>query len=57
MWWSKFTNDAPWSLSKAEIKYINNNLNKRNAPDCSLEPTFYGFKCTTNDKKVYRIYY
>jgi hypothetical protein len=54
--YSKATAPIPWSLSKAEIKYITAELDKKNAPDCTLEPTLYGFKCTTRDKQVYRIY-
>ena len=46
---------APWRMSKEDVTYINANLTQRNAPDCVLEPTIYGYKCTTADKKVYRI--
>ena len=45
----------PWSLSQAEINHINAVLNSKNAPDCILEPTFYGWKCVGKDKKIYRI--
>lgn len=45
----------PWTLSKAETKHIMANLDKRNVGDCVLEPTYYGWKCTDRDGKVYRI--
>jgi 5-bromo-4-chloroindolyl phosphate hydrolysis protein len=45
----------PWTLTQAEIKYINENLNKRSVGDCAIEPTYYGWKCTARDGKVYRI--
>lgn len=54
--YSKVTTPKPWSLTKAEIKYIMAELDKKAAPDCMLEPTLYGFKCTTRDNQVYRIY-
>jgi hypothetical protein len=45
----------PWTLSSAEIKYINEALNKKSVGDCGIEPTYYGWKCTDRDGRVYRI--
>ena len=54
--YSKITTPKPWSLSKAEIKFITAELDRKSAPDCTLEPTLYGYKCTTRDKQVYRVF-
>lgn len=54
--WNNINKIEPWTLTQQEIKTINHELNKRNAPDCVLTPTVYGYKCTTSDKRVYRIY-
>ena len=45
----------PWSLSKAEGRYIMEELDRRGVGDCVIEPTIYGWKCTGHDGKVYRI--
>lgn len=54
--YSKATAPKPWSLTKAEIKFITAELDRKSAPDCTLEPTMYGFKCTTRENKVYRVF-
>ena len=44
-----------WSLSKAEQKYIMEELNARGAGYCELEPIPGGWKCTDDQGKVYKV--
>ena len=37
------------------IAYISAELDRRNVPDCVLEPIDGGWKCTTHDGKVYKV--
>ena len=37
------------------LAYITTELNRRSAGDCVLEPIDGGWKCTTNDGKVYKV--
>ena len=37
------------------IEYISAELDRRNVPDCVLEPIENGWKCTAHDGKVYKV--
>jgi len=45
----------PWSLTKAEQKYILEELNKKNVGDCIVEPFKDGWKCTDAEGRIYII--
>jgi len=45
----------PYSLTKAEQKYILSELNKRNVGDCIVEPYESGWKCTDAEGRIYVI--
>ena len=49
-------NKKGWSLSKEEVAFLNAELDRRCAGDCTLTREWYGFKCVTPDGKVYRVY-
>lgn len=43
-------------ISQADVDFINQNLKKRNANDCCLERTEYGYKCKELvSKKLFKI--
>ena len=42
-----------WALTKAEQKYIMEELNARGAGYCELEPIPGGWKCTDEQGKIY----
>ena len=46
-------NDNSWSLSKAERKLIMEELDKRGAGYCVLEPIPSGWKCTDQQGKIF----
>ncbi len=49
-------NKKGWSLSKEEVAFLNAELDRRCAGDCTLTRELYGFRCVTSDGKVYRVY-
>ena len=49
-------NKKGWSLSKEEVAFINHELDRRCAGDCTLTRELYGFRCVTSDGKVYRVF-
>lgn len=45
------------ALTQQEIDLINEDLNRRNALDCKIERTWYGFACREfKTGKLYRVY-
>jgi len=45
------------SITQAEVDYLNKELNRRYADDCTIERTWYGFKCVEfKTGKIYKIY-
>jgi len=49
-------NKKGWSLSKEEVAFLNAELDRRCAGDCTLTRELYGFRCVTSDGKVYRVF-
>ena len=49
-------NKRGWSLSKEEVAFLNHELDRRCAGDCTLTREWYGFRCVTSDGKVYRVF-
>jgi hypothetical protein len=43
-------------ISKREANFINAELNKRNAGDCTVTREWYGFRCVEKSGKVFRVY-
>ena len=49
-------NKKGWSLSKEEVAFLNAELDRRCAGDCTLTRELYGVRCVTSDGKVYRVF-
>ena len=43
------------ALIPSDVEYLTMVLKKRNAADCIIESTTYGWKCTEKSGKVYKI--
>ena len=45
------------SITQAEVNFLNQELNRRYADDCTIERTWYGFRCIEfKTGKIYKIY-
>lgn len=40
---------------KSELEYVQQELKKKRAGDCILESTEYGYKCTDQNGKVFKV--
>ncbi|MDD3095809.1 MAG: hypothetical protein PHD63_06160 [Candidatus Marinimicrobia bacterium] len=50
-------NHRTQQITDAEVDFLNQELNRRYADDCTIERTWYGFKCVEfKTGKIYKIY-